>query len=62
MTEREKWEQIFIADCDEGSVETITDDDIPVQRIYSDKNIVVIKKKEKKSNEDVQGICRRLGL
>lgn len=30
-----------------GLVETITDDDLPVQRIYSDKDIIVVKKKEK---------------
>ncbi len=32
MTEREKWHQIFMADCDEGCKETITEQDM--LRIY----------------------------
>jgi hypothetical protein len=33
MTEREKWHEIFKADCDEGLKEVITKDDLPTNKI-----------------------------
>ena len=63
MVDVPKWTRLFVnkvaesegLEVDEKSLydfekycnEEITDDDLPVQRIYFDKNIVVIKKKEK---------------